>query len=270
MPSPSTCASIGLKLSARAHRLREMSSEIERALTRTESRQPGGRGGCTGAAPPTQFDALGVLVEVNRSLSGTAELGGALRSALEVLNRHPVVARSAITLSLPDIAEVVVDAAREPAKAFGGPGERSFACATVVLDERPVGALAVDLLTESRGIRDRMEDLLEATAELIAQAVKIRQLLQRPPRPIDRSPPPPETASTPDQSEVQMAPQPSIEISGQPLAEMVSHYEKGLIEEALRVTRGNRAKAAKLLRTTERIVGYRVQQYGIDCRVFRD
>jgi DNA-binding NtrC family response regulator len=55
-----------------------------------------------------------------------------------------------------------------------------------------------------------------------------------------------------------------------PLAELVSEYEKGLIESALRATRGNRSRAAKLLQTTERIIGYRVQQYGIDCRHYRD
>lgn len=55
-----------------------------------------------------------------------------------------------------------------------------------------------------------------------------------------------------------------------PLAELVSEYEKSLIERALRATRGNRSRAAKLLQTTERIIGYRVQQYGIDCRMYRD
>ena len=54
-----------------------------------------------------------------------------------------------------------------------------------------------------------------------------------------------------------------------PLAEMVAGYERALIEDALRGTRGNRARAARLLQTTERILGYRIQQYGIDCREFR-
>ena len=54
------------------------------------------------------------------------------------------------------------------------------------------------------------------------------------------------------------------------LADRVARFERGLIEEALRSTRGNRARAARLLRTTQRILGYRVQQYGIDCSRFRD
>ncbi|HZN10851.1 MAG TPA: sigma 54-interacting transcriptional regulator [Blastocatellia bacterium] len=53
------------------------------------------------------------------------------------------------------------------------------------------------------------------------------------------------------------------------LEQAVEAYEKELIQDALKTTRGNRARAARLLDTTERIVGYKVQKYGIDCRRFR-
>lgn len=53
------------------------------------------------------------------------------------------------------------------------------------------------------------------------------------------------------------------------LQELVARYERRLIEAALARTRGNRARAAKLLNTTERILGYRVQRYGIDCSLYR-
>lgn len=46
-------------------------------------------------------------------------------------------------------------------------------------------------------------------------------------------------------------------------------YEKDLILDALKTARGNRAKAARLLDTTERIVGYKVKKYGLDCGRFR-
>ena len=46
-------------------------------------------------------------------------------------------------------------------------------------------------------------------------------------------------------------------------------YEKDLILDALKTTRGNQAKAAKLLHTTERIINYKVRRYRIDCRRFR-
>jgi Nif-specific regulatory protein len=53
------------------------------------------------------------------------------------------------------------------------------------------------------------------------------------------------------------------------LKDTVSAYEKDLIQDALKTTRGNRAKAARLLDTTERIISYKVRMYGIDSQRFR-
>ncbi|MGH9767884.1 MAG: nif-specific transcriptional activator NifA [Blastocatellia bacterium] len=49
----------------------------------------------------------------------------------------------------------------------------------------------------------------------------------------------------------------------------VGAFEKDLIQDALKTARGNRARAARLLDTTERILGYKVKKYEIDCRRFR-
>jgi Nif-specific regulatory protein len=38
--------------------------------------------------------------------------------------------------------------------------------------------------------------------------------------------------------------------------------------DALKTTRGSRKRAAKLLDTTERILGYKVKKYKIDCDRF--
>jgi Nif-specific regulatory protein len=53
------------------------------------------------------------------------------------------------------------------------------------------------------------------------------------------------------------------------LADSVNSYEKELIVDALKTARGNRARAAKLLSTTERIMGYKVRKYTIDWKRFR-
>jgi Nif-specific regulatory protein len=55
----------------------------------------------------------------------------------------------------------------------------------------------------------------------------------------------------------------------QPLSEAVGAYERDLITDALKSGRGNRARAARLLQTTERILNYKVRKYGIDYRRFR-
>ena len=53
------------------------------------------------------------------------------------------------------------------------------------------------------------------------------------------------------------------------LEDAVGAYEKDLIQDALKMSRGNRSKAAKLLGSTERIISYKVRKYHIDCRRFR-
>ena len=54
------------------------------------------------------------------------------------------------------------------------------------------------------------------------------------------------------------------------LGDAVGAYEKDLIQDALKTTRGNRVRAAKLLNSTERIISYKVKKYEIDCSRFRN
>jgi Nif-specific regulatory protein len=49
----------------------------------------------------------------------------------------------------------------------------------------------------------------------------------------------------------------------------VGSYEKDLILDSLKTARGNRAQAARILETTERIIGYKIRKYDIDCSRFR-
>jgi len=53
------------------------------------------------------------------------------------------------------------------------------------------------------------------------------------------------------------------------LAEAIASYEKDLIQDALKTTRGNCSRAARLLTSTERVLNYKVKKYGIDCARFR-
>jgi Nif-specific regulatory protein len=51
--------------------------------------------------------------------------------------------------------------------------------------------------------------------------------------------------------------------------EAVTAFERDLLLDALKTTRGNRTRAAKLLSTTDRIFNYKVRKYGIDPSRFR-
>jgi Nif-specific regulatory protein len=53
------------------------------------------------------------------------------------------------------------------------------------------------------------------------------------------------------------------------LGDAVAKFEQDLIQDALKSTRGNRAKAARLLGSTERIINYKISRYRIDCRRYK-
>ena len=55
----------------------------------------------------------------------------------------------------------------------------------------------------------------------------------------------------------------------QALTTALAAYEKDLIQDALKMARGNRAKAARLLHATARIVNYKIRKYRIDWRRFQ-
>ena len=55
--------------------------------------------------------------------------------------------------------------------------------------------------------------------------------------------------------------------AGAPHIVVVGTYERRLIEDALRSTHGNRARAARILQTTERILGYPVEELLISSDV---
>ena len=58
-------------------------------------------------------------------------------------------------------------------------------------------------------------------------------------------------------------------VARQSLGESVEAFERDLLQDALKTTRGSCARAARLLGTTERIFNYKVRKYGIDVRRFK-
>jgi len=54
-----------------------------------------------------------------------------------------------------------------------------------------------------------------------------------------------------------------------PLAAAVAAFERDVIQDALTTARGNAAEAARLLRTTARVMNYKIKQLKIDSRRFK-
>src|SRR5262249_34384158 len=57
-------------------------------------------------------------------------------------------------------------------------------------------------------------------------------------------------------------------VMGRTLEDAVAAYERDLLQDALKSARGNRALAARLLRTSYRVVAYKVRKLGIDWKRF--
>ena len=49
----------------------------------------------------------------------------------------------------------------------------------------------------------------------------------------------------------------------------IDAYERNLVLQALKAAKGNQSRAAKLLGTSQRIVNYKIQKYGLDTSQFR-
>jgi Nif-specific regulatory protein len=64
----------------------------------------------------------------------------------------------------------------------------------------------------------------------------------------------------------------TAEATGSPvrgdLDSLVSAYERDLIADALKSSRGNMASAARALGSTQRIIGYKVKLYGIEAKKY--
>jgi len=59
------------------------------------------------------------------------------------------------------------------------------------------------------------------------------------------------------------------ETSAVNLKARVEAYERVLVVEALRRTKGNQSRAAELLGTSQRIVNYKIRKYRLDLGLFR-
>ncbi|MGE5686716.1 MAG: GAF domain-containing protein [Gemmatimonadota bacterium] len=178
--------------------------------------------------------------------------------------------------------------------------ETTFICVPISVNRQPAGALAVDLAFEPARDYDQAAKFIGVVGTQLAQAVKIQRLVEA-----ERQRLAEENAhlreelrerydfanlvgsSGPMRAVLQQIAQvagasTTVLIRGESgtgkasgtgfrrsLAASVAALERDLISDALKSARGNRARAARLLDTTERIIGYKIRKLGIDAGRFR-
>jgi transcriptional regulator with GAF, ATPase, and Fis domain len=164
--------------------------------------------------------------------------------------------------------------------------ERSVICVPIMLDHKAIGALSISLKFKQDRDYDRTSTFLGVVALMLAQAIKIQRLIEEDRQRLEAEnrhlrqelenvleqavlacngqvvqvhhlPPTLQTEETSDT------------VTRMSLSDAMKAYESDLIQDALRTARGNRAKAARLLETTGRILNYRVKQLGIDYVRFK-
>lgn len=164
----------------------------------------------------------------------------------------------------------------------------AYVCVPILIDRRPVGAIGVDLAYENNRDYRALLSCLRVAACMMAQSIKAdhladhlvdeerRRLIDENSRLLGelrerydfsgligttgvvegrRLPPTLQTARS------------TGTMPGQSFADAVEAFERDLLLDALKTTRGNRAKAARLLGTTPRILNYKVRKYQINHRV---
>jgi transcriptional regulator with GAF, ATPase, and Fis domain len=249
---------------------------------------------------------LDVVAEIATALAGPSNLRTALHQALKNLSSYGVL-RASVSLLRMGSTETAVEAsygvaeAGELARYRLGEGitgrviesgkativrrireepmflnrtgralrdqEITFICAPIVIDGKPAGALGVDL--GYRPDRDYGRDLivLKVVAAMIGQAVKVHRLLDA-----ERERLLEENVHLKEELRERYDFSKIIGNSGRihvSLESAVAAYEKDLIQDALKTTRGNRSAAGRLLETTERIINYKIRKYEIDPDRFR-
>jgi len=181
---------------------------------------------------------LSALFEINHALT-TLDLNEAAGRVINVLARAGGIVRVTLALHRQEDGDLElglssgVGVARTRVRSVSVP---------IVLDGRSVGTVGVDVRLRSDGDEPKPETLLRVVGSMVAQAVRLRRL-RTPSRPPD--------------------------VPARSLHERLDAVEKEALTEALAHARGNRARAARLLGTTERIFNYRVRKHGIDWRRFR-
>ena len=160
---------------------------------------------------------LSSLIEISQALSGTLNLSAALPEALDVLERHHQVVRSAVTLLDEETGELTIKAStglsadgqraryrlgegitgrvvdtgkpivvpqvsREPLllnrAARRDRQELSFICVPILVNRRAVGALGVDLPFKRDRDFDRSLKFYKLVAAIVAQAVKVSRMAE--------------------------------------------------------------------------------------------
>ena len=222
-------------------------------------------------AQPADLGSVSTLLDVSQALSARLNLQESIERALAAFARRQGLVRRAFVTLHDELGEVDLEAAAgsiEPP-----PAGRTPVSSAIVLGGVTIGVLRADLAAPVR--EDRAVKMLNTVAAMIADRVRVHRLIVSDRRRLTeenahlrealRERPDVEPGASPPDA-------PHREADARALSsfrDSMDAFEKDALIAALKRARGNRARAARLLATTERIFNYRVRKHGIDWRKYK-
>jgi transcriptional regulator with GAF, ATPase, and Fis domain len=219
-----------------------------------------------------ELESVSTLLEVSRALSARLDLQDSIERALAAFARRQPLARRVVVTLHDDLGEVDLEAefrAMEAPSAAGTP-----VSSPIVLGGITIGVLRADVAAPVRD--DRAMKMLSTVAAIIADRVRVHRLIVSERRRLSeenvhlrealRSLQDSGLPST-SVAETSAEMMPAGDLSS--FRASMDAFEKEALIAALKRARGNRAHAARLLSTTERIFNYRVRKHGIEWRKYK-
>lgn len=214
---------------------------------------------------PGEPDSVSSLLDISDALLQASDVADGVRHVLNVLVRWPGVAGGRVTL------RHHVSGSAELEQTAGEMGSR----AVQALRRAPRGPgegplVAVVELSMTDGVADKQTAaILGVVAAMLAQAARLSSVRAEHVK-LNRQAQMASVAAGPPGAGGQVIRRRRTSLPPPSLSAAIGACEKDVLLAALQSAAGNRAKAARLLSTTERIFNYKVRKHGIDWRQFRD
>ena len=208
---------------------------------------------------PGELKSVTTLLEVSQALLSRLELRESLERALAVLTHRLLGVRRVLVRLHDEIEDVELDLASGAADPPPGATPMS---SPIVLAGVTIGLLRADVTLPPGRDHERLAMMFNTVATMIAEAVRGHRVIQSEQRRLSE-----ENANL--RQALRDSDLAQGGSGGASFRASMDAFEKDALIAALKRARGNRARAARLLSTTERIFNYRVRKHGIDWRKYK-
>lgn len=210
-------------------------------------------------------DSLSSLLDISDALLRASDMADGVRHVLNVLVRWPGVAGGRVTLRPHVSGSAGLE--QTAGEMIGSRSVQAFRRAPRGPGEGPLVAV-VELSMTDGAADEQTAAILGVVAAMLAQAARLSSVRTEHAK-LHRQAQRASMAAGPSGAGGQVIRKRRSSVPPPSLSAAIGACEKDVLVAALQSAAGNRAQAARLLSTTERIFNYKVRKHGIDWRQFR-